>query len=168
MKMNAVACLVRASRGRARLRHRWRVLRSALRTYSVLPFIWAIAFAACGCNSRGIVIPESAAVAVVYGRVTTTTGTAMPDLSVLIRASVRTCSDTVLAGEAARTGAGGFYRSLVKSFGPADTYCVTVTVPPPPRSSLDSTKVGGSLVRFVDIATSPYDSVRVDIVLPER
>lgn len=109
-------------------------------------------------------------VAIIYGTVTTQAGAVVPGAT--IRGQVWPPSS---CGSGIRTGGGqpdivqtddaGHYRQKLSATD-VRQYCVTVNVQPPAGLAVDSATVSGTEVDFKDSRDVPYDSARVDVVLP--
>jgi hypothetical protein len=128
-------------------------------------FLAALGFAACTTEPGCDVCTTSA---IVYGRVTTATGTPVAGARVRVEAFRNTCEGFAsgLTNVEPVTAVDGSYRD--QSLSPAAPFraCLRVTAMPPAGSGLSAQTVEGAEVQFLDdYRGRERDSVRVDVTL---
>mgnify|MGYP006293219259 CR=1 FL=1 len=110
-------------------------------------------------------IPPETAQAVVHGHVTTASGEAVDDASILPRAHFVSCDSSGASQGVAYSRDDGTYEQHVVGLTDAEVACVTITVDTPPieddQDEADTTVTTDLRLRY----EPPYDSVRVDIAL---
>lgn len=102
---------------------------------------------------------------VVYGTVLTPQGAPAPNVAVALRGYMGTCPAlaTGVGNTMTRTNSDGTYRAEVSTPTAPVTQCIAVTANP---SGSNPATVAGATVRFKPEGEMPYDSARVDVVLP--
>ena len=106
--------------------------------------------------------------AVVYGRVTTTTGTPVAGARIDVEALHDACAGRAsgFTDVAPVTAADGSYRDQPRAHTAPFRACLRVTATPPAASGLSARTVEGAQVQFLDDhRNARRDSVRVDITL---
>lgn len=114
----------------------------------------------------GATIPPTPAKAVVYGRVTTTSGEPVDEAYVLPLTHFNSCDSTGVSQGVARTRGDGKYVAHVENGVPSKAACVTLNVDVPPidegQGDADSTVHADLRLKY----GTPYDSLRFDLILP--
>lgn len=118
--------------------------------------------AAAACSSPNSVLADLTA-AVAYGVVSTTNGGPVVNANVAASAYPLPCpaGATGLDGRT-RTDSRGMYRLEITTPTAPTTMCISVTVTPPTGTA----KTVYGQVQFKPRGSTPYDSVRVDVILP--
>jgi hypothetical protein len=125
--------------------------------------ITVAAAAALGCDDP--VDYDYAWGAIVFGRVTTTSGAVLSDAIVRVTMFRDTCaSGFVVAKDGMPTDAGGNYRVMTASAEGETPACLQVTVTPPSSSGLQPVTIEGTTVRLRR-TDGQVDSVRVDVTV---
>lgn len=107
--------------------------------------------------------------AIVYGTVTGQGGD--PVAGATIRGIVfhQPCASGAVSGggqpDIVETDSAGRYRQRLAA-AVVSQFCIVVSAKPPAGVGLDSTSVSGTLLQFKESHDVPYDSARVDVVLP--
>jgi hypothetical protein len=102
--------------------------------------------------------------AIVHGVVTTTTAVPVANADVTVSSYFTPCPSNATGVDATtRTNSGGIYRLTVATPTVPAVRCVAVTVT---QSGGAQKTVTGAQVRFKQEGDTPYDSVRVDVILP--
>lgn len=103
--------------------------------------------------------------AVVYGTVLTPQGARASNVAVAVRGYLGACPAlaTGVGNAVARTNSDGAYRAEISTPTAPATQCIAVTANP---SGNNPATVAGATVRFKPEGETPYDSARVDVVLP--
>jgi hypothetical protein len=120
--------------------------------------------AASACSSPNS-IPFALTVAVVYGVVSTTSGSPVANANVAASQYFPPCpaDATGLGNATTRTDSKGAYRLEIRTPTAPRTMCIAVTVTP---ASGTAKTVTGAQAQFKPSGSTPYDSVRVDVILP--
>jgi hypothetical protein len=134
---------------------------------SALLLVSGVLGLACGLPTDGCGCPPTPAVAVVYGRVTTTAGDPVPDALVFAYIALEgSCGRRESPDGLDRTRTDGSYSVGVASGTELDTACVLVRVQAPAALGLVDRPDTSVILSFR--YALPYDSVRVDASLALR
>ena len=151
----------------------WRYLTSVGRGVAAgrIALLTAALVSALACGSGTTGVQPSVYTAFVYGTIKTSQGAPVVGARIQSEAFVPTCASGTRVGAGSPTIAvtddAGHFRHRVISERPVATQCVLVSVTAPGSTTITASGVADPVTfKLQSDASLPYDSARVDIVLP--